>query len=272
MKILSFGEILYDVSGAQKTVGGAPFNFAVHASEEGAEVWLVSAVGNDDDGKKLREEITKRGVFDKFVCLTDKPSGKCLVTLNQEGVPSYNLLSEVAYDYIERPHLKDKFNAIAFGTLALRSTKNRDTLSNVLKENSFDEVYCDLNLREPFFTLETVQWCLKNATVLKISEQELEFVCKNFALSTPLSIMNKFSNIHLIILTEGEKGSTAFLKNGKTFYQPAVKTEVVSTVGAGDSFGGAFLVEYLRSKDIQEALKKGAKRSAFVCAHLSAIP
>ncbi len=272
MKILSFGEILFDFVNGQKTVGGAPFNFAVHAKAEGAEVWLVSAVGKDDDGEQLRTKIINQGVSDEFVCTLPKPSGRCIVTLDKDGVPSYNLLSGVAYDFIEYPDLKDKFNAVAFGTLALRSSKNKATLERLLGENRFDEIYCDLNLREPFFTLETVEFCLKNATVLKISKQELDFVCEKFTLSTPSLIIEKFNNIRLVIVTDGERGATAFTKEGEVFYQPAVKTKVVSTVGAGDSFGGAFLVEYLRSKDIEEALKKGAQRSAFVCAYLSAIP
>ena len=48
--------------------------------------------------------------------------------------------------------------------------------------------------------------------------------------------------------------------------------DVVSTVGAGDSFGAAFLVSYLRSGDIDAALQKAVEVSAFVVAHKEAVP
>ena len=50
MRILSFGEILWDVFPTEKKIGGAPFNFAAHAARLGAESYMVSAVGSDENG------------------------------------------------------------------------------------------------------------------------------------------------------------------------------------------------------------------------------
>ena len=75
------------------------------------------------------------------------------------------------------------------------------------------------------------------------------------------------------MLTLGENGSIAFEKSTEdcTFF-PALKVQVVSTVGAGDSFGAAFLNAYLGVENLKTCLEKGAKRSAFVVAHQEAVP
>ena len=56
------------------------------------------------------------------------------------------------------------------------------------------------------------------------------------------------------------------------YYCPSESVPVVSTVGAGDSFGATFLTQYVKTKDIPYSLKLSAKISAFVVAHKEAIP
>ena len=57
MKVLSFGEVLWDVYTDGAVLGGAPLNFAAHTSIQGAESYLISAVGNDELGRKTLEEV-----------------------------------------------------------------------------------------------------------------------------------------------------------------------------------------------------------------------
>ena len=57
MKIISFGEIIWDVYPDQSVLGGAPLNFASHAHELGAEVAFLSAIGNDELGKLAINQI-----------------------------------------------------------------------------------------------------------------------------------------------------------------------------------------------------------------------
>ena len=58
MKILSFGEIIWDVYENEKFIGGAPLNLAAHCSKQGANSFMLSSVGNDDLGKEA-ERILK---------------------------------------------------------------------------------------------------------------------------------------------------------------------------------------------------------------------
>ena len=62
MKILSFGEIIWDVYPDKRHIGGAPLNLAAHAKKQGAEAYLMSAVGDDELGKKALSALDGFGV------------------------------------------------------------------------------------------------------------------------------------------------------------------------------------------------------------------
>ncbi len=276
MKILSFGEIIWDVYENEKFIGGAPLNLAAHCSKQGANSFMLSSVGNDDLGKDALIEVKNFNVKTDFVSVNnEKETGKCIVTLNKNGVPSYNVLTDVAYDYIKTPdNIKDyQFDVFCFGTLALRSSENLETVKSILKKSNIKKVYCDINIRPPFFSDETIIFALENTNILKISDEELHYiaeVCKCKELS---DISQKYDNLEFILLTQGEKGATVYdCKNKKAYSQTAPKVKVASSVGAGDSFGATFLCEYFKTNDISRSLKKAIKISAFVVSKKEAIP
>lgn len=283
MRILSFGEIIWDVYPDQSCIGGAPLNFAAHTVKSGAEAYLLSAVGEDALGREAMERLARFGVRSDFVStVKGKPTGQCLVTLNAARVPTYEILRDVAYDYVPLPDavLSKSFDALCFGTLALREARNRAMLKRLLDAGICKTVYCDLNLRTPFYGAETVKLCLSSAHILKLSETELEYVSAQVLRQVFTSyeeslraLAARYSNLQLILLTCGEDGAYAYSrKTEQLYYEPAQKVEVVSTVGAGDSFGAAFLVDYLRGESLPACLKGAAERSAYVVAHAEAIP
>ena len=121
MRIVSFGELLWDVYPDAAHIGGAPFNFAAHSARLGARSYLLSALGKDEWGTRARAELDRLGVFADYVTAHgDKETGRCLVSLDERSVPSYTLLRDVAYDYIPTDDLPDDFDVLYFGTLALR--------------------------------------------------------------------------------------------------------------------------------------------------------
>ena len=88
MKILSFGEIIWDVYENEKFIGGAPLNLAAHCSKQGADAFMLSSVGNDDLGKCALNEVKNFNVKTDFVydetiyicCATDGKNGGILLT------------------------------------------------------------------------------------------------------------------------------------------------------------------------------------------------
>lgn len=281
MKLLSFGEILWDVYPDEKYIGGAPLNFAAHFAKQGGESYMLSSVGDDELGKSALELLKKWDIKTDYVSVSKlNETGKCIVTLDSKGIPNYNLLDDVAYDYIKTPDLSDKsFDAFYFGTLALRHEFNRETVSEIIKNNSFKEIFVDVNIRKPFVSKEAVQLAFRNATIIKISEEELSVVTNLLFnaeydyIKASKEIAQKFNNIKLVIITLGEKGAFAYNCKKDTSYSCGVEeVKVVSTVGAGDSFSATFLNKYLRGFNIEECLKMASKISSFVVSKAEAIP
>lgn len=280
MKVLSFGEIIWDVYPDEKHLGGAPLNFAAHFAKQGGEAYVLSALGDDELGNEALNKLSLWKVNAEYVSvLSGKDTGKCLVTLDKQGVPTYNIVRDSAYDYINCSSVSDEFDALYFGTLALRNEYNRREISELIKSHSFKEIFVDVNLREPFISRESLMLCMENATVLKISNEELsavskilyntEYDYKNIA----TEISKTFQNIKFIIITLGEKGSYAYdVRNKTSFSCAAERVKVASTVGAGDSFSAVFLYKYMCGFDIDSCLKSASRISAYVVSKTEAVP
>lgn len=281
MKILAIGEIIFDVFGEDAVIGGAPLNFCAYCSSLRAEAALVSAVGCDAFGECALSELERFGIVTDYVSQNGFPTGRCLVTL-ENGIPSYDVLRPAAYDNIEADadSVKEyRADVFAFGTLIQREEKSAQAVRQILKECSFDEVFCDVNLRKGCYDVESCRLCLENATVLKVSDEE-EPLLREFGFyrhsdngeKLLADISAAFPNIKLILFTKGENGSVVYDARKNEYYRfSAVKTEVISTVGAGDSYSAAFLCEYFESGDIEAAGRKAAELSARVVASKEAI-
>ena len=280
MKVLSFGEIIWDVYPDEKHLGGAPLNFAAHFVKQGGKAYMLSSLGNDEFGKAALNKLSDWKVNAEYVSvLSGKDTGKCLVSLNEQGVPSYKIVEESAYDYIDCSNVPNGFDALYFGTLALRNEHTRQGLVGLIKSHSFKEIFADVNLRKPFISYESIMLCINNATILKISDEELPMFStmilgKKFSYKDVVGEISKvFKNIKLIIITLGEKGSFAYdCKNRKSFSCDAQKVKVASTVGAGDSFSAAFLYKYMSGFDVNECLKTASRISAYVVSKTEAVP
>ena len=281
MKMLSFGEILWDVYPDTRAIGGACLNLAAHAALMGNEVYLASAVGEDELGYEALEVTRGFNVKDSYIkALKDKETGAVLVSLNEKGIPTYEIKDNVAYDFIDVSEISEKsFDVLVFGTLALRRENNIKTLESLIKRVNFKEIYTDLNIRLPHSNEKNTKFCLSNATILKVSDEELGCVSE-WIFKTKLSeedfatrLSEKYENLKFIIITKGADGSAVYAKATKEFtYAASVPVSVVSTVGAGDSFGAAFLHKYFEENSISECLNFAAKVSAYVCSKKEAVP
>ena len=280
MKALAFGEVLWDVYPESQHIGGAPLNFAAHFRKCGGEAHIVTAVGYDNLGDETVKAIRKLGVGTKYLCRTDVETGKCLVSLNERGVPAYNLLDNVAYDYMEKLDLNDEnFELLYFGTLSLRHENNIAVLREIISSNSFREIILDVNIRAPYYSKDVINFAMENATIVKISEEELPTVMQligKIASSVEESaeiISANFERIKMIIVTMGGKGSLVYECNLRRFHKcNAEKVNVVSTVGAGDSFTAVFAAQYLKTGNIAKALESATKVSGYVVSCKEAIP
>src|SRR5580704_8821552 len=100
MKIVSVGEVLWDILPGAEHLGGAPFNFALHAHHLGHEVCFVSAVGNDPHGQRVLEKMNEAGLSTQFIRrIADHPTGTVSITLHDAEAPQYQIHRPAAYDF-----------------------------------------------------------------------------------------------------------------------------------------------------------------------------
>lgn len=286
-KILAIGEIIWDIFPDKQVIGGAPLNFAAHSALCGAESALLSAVGNDELGNKVLIALKKFGVHSQYVKKASQPTGQCLVTLDENAIPSYRVLRGVAYDNITVTDEDiinintEKFDALYFGTLIQREAISRASVKKIVENCSFTETICDVNLRPNCYDADSVSFCLKNATILKVSMEEEPILRSfggyaptgNYAKDIAKALCESFHNLKIVIITLGKDGSYAYdARNDKEYIQTSIGNKVVSTVGAGDSFAAAWLTSYLNGQTIGECMRKAAEISGFVVAHTEAVP
>ena len=281
MRVLSFGEVLWDIYPDKKYIGGAPLNFSAHLAKHGEEIYMLSCLGKDSLGEEALLYLKEFGILTDFLSWSSvKQTGQCLVTLDENAIPSYDLKRDVAYDYIDCKNVKGDFDVLYFGTLALRSNHNLESLRKLIKSKNFKEIFVDVNIRAPFYSYDSLNFCMNNATILKISVEELLTVAKLLSINAKNGykdfaeqIRERYSNINIIVVTLGADGAYCYdCKQDKAYSCESQKVEEASTVGAGDSFSAAFLYQYSRKKDIQFSLDYASKIAGYVVSKYEAVP
>lgn len=278
--VVGLGEALWDVLPEGKKLGGAPANFAFHAGQFGLNAIAVSAVGED----KLAEETIQQ-LEEKHLqyCIprVPYPTGTVQVTLDDEGVPTYDIKENVAWDNIpfndDVRHVAENTRAVCWGSLAQRNVVSRETIYKFLDATPKDcmKIF-DINLRQNFYTKEVICESMKRCNVLKINDEELIIIGRMFGYPG-LDIENKCwlilgkYDLDMLVLTCGVNGSYVFTPGSMSF-QPTPKVEVADTVGAGDSFTGTFCASILEGMPVAEAHKRAVHVSAYVCTQNGAMP
>ena len=231
---VGLGEILFDVFPTGSQLGGAPANFAYHAGQHGLLSVAVSAVGNDAFGEEALRQLDEKGLK-HIMPKVNFPTGTVQVELDSEGVPTYDIKTDVAWDNIpfttDVKEIAAYTGAVCWGSLAQRNEVSRNTIYQFLDHTPEDclKIF-DINLRQNFYTKEIICESLKRCN-----------------------------------------GSYVFAPGSKSF-QETPKVEVADTVGAGDSFTGTFCACILKGMTIAEAHKRAVEVSAYVCTQHGAMP
>ena len=278
--VVGLGEALWDVLPEGKKLGGAPANFAFHAGQFGLNSIAVSALGEDKLAEKTIQQLEEK---DLQYCMprVPYPTGTVQVTLDNEGIPTYDIKENVAWDNIpfndDVKAIAENARAVCWGSLAQRNVVSRESIYKFLDATPKDcmKIF-DINLRQNFYTKEVICESMKRCNILKINDEELVLIGRMFGYPG-LDIENKCwlilgkYNLDMLVLTCGTNGSYVFTP-GSMSYQPTPKVEVADTVGAGDSFTGTFCASILAGKPVTEAHKLAVSVSAYVCTQNGAMP
>lgn len=278
-QVVGIGEALWDMLPEGRKIGGAPANFAYHMSQFGFEATAVSAVGRDPLGDGIVAEFDARGLHHDLARV-EYPTGTVEVSLDAQGIPCYDIRTEVAWDHIPftagLQRLAARTRCICFGSLAQRNPDSRRTIQRFLDampETSL-RVF-DINLRQQFYGREVVEESLGRCNILKINDEEIVILSRMFGLPTDMTeaglALKRQYALQEVILTCGTRGSYVFHDRGISFlHTPQV--EVADTVGAGDSFTAGFCASLLRGCPIPEAHARAVAVSAYVCSQHGAMP
>lgn len=252
MKIVSIGEVLWDVIGDNEHLGGATFNFSVHASRLGHEVYFVSAVGRDERGDRVLERMAQMGLSTRFVRrVEDHPTGIASVTLDATGQPSFVIHRPVAYDFprLTEADLDEILSPapdwIYYGTLQQLSSTAREVTNRLLAAKCGARHFYDINLRPACYSAELVRDLMARATVVKLNDEEVPVVDSMCGHSHPdLETFCRDYSARMeweaVCVTRGAAGC-ALLMGDEFLEVPGYGVAVVDTVGAGDAFAAAFL-------------------------------
>lgn len=279
--IIGLGEALWDMLPEGKKLGGAPANFAYHAGQFGLDTLAISALGEDKLADETIEALEQNGL--KYLMpRVPYATGTVQVTLTGEGIPTYEIKENVAWDNIpfndEIKAAAKNCRAVCFGSLAQRNIVSRQTIQQFLDATPEDCIkICDINLRQQFFSKEILEESFKRCNILKINDEELVVVTRMFGYqdlddAKICEKMVKEYNLQMLVLTCGTNGSHVFTADGKHSFQPTPKVEVADTVGAGDSFTGSFCAAILNGKPVEEAHRIAVEVSAYVCTQNGAMP
>ncbi len=252
LRLLTIGEILWDVFPNAEHLGGAPFNFSAHAARLGHEVRFVSAVGDDDRGRRALAEARDLGLDTRLIdTVAGAPTGYVTVTVDGAGQPSYVIHRPAAYDLADLTATAlDELAAwrpdwLAFGTLHQMDPGARALTRRLAEACPAARRFYDVNLRRDSFTPALVAALLAEAHVVKLNDEEVVELGRMLALpaASPLEFCRSNAERFgwdAVCVTRGAAGSTV-LAGDRTAEVPGVAVTVVDTVGAGDAFAAAFL-------------------------------
>lgn len=281
LKVVAIGEVLWDVIGEERHLGGAPFNFCYQSRAFGADAGMITRVGSDDLGEEILQRIADAGMPRALVQLDpEHPTGVVEVTVDKKGVPSYDIREDVAWDFIELPsHAREAIEAAdiaCFGTLAQRNAISRQSIQEALaaaKPNCL-RVY-DINLRQAYYSDEVIRESFALTDLLKMNEDELHVLQHMFGLphdenESVAQLVARF-DIATVVVTRGERGATAW-SAGEMVTVPGVKVKVKDTVGSGDAFTAVFATQLAAGAALRDALEMANLAGAYVASQNGATP
>jgi len=281
-KIVGLGEILWDMLPKGKQLGGAPSNFAYVSTLLGNEGIVASRIGNDVLGHDAVQQLAKLGVGTAHIQVDPvHATGTVEVEVDHDGQPKFEIAEGVAWDFLEWTpawqHLAAESDAICFGSLAQRAATSRATIRQFLGAGEKGAVRIfDVNLRQEFYSRETLAESMKLADIVKLNHEELPRIMPMFGLrhGDEISSARSLSELHglkLICVTRGCRGS--LLLDDRTLDEhPGYRIQIGDAIGAGDAFTAALVYEYLQGAPLTRMNETANRVGAWVASRVGAMP
>ena len=273
--VVALGELLIDFA-AKSTdkkgyptmvanPGGAPGNFLAALNAYGRKTAFLGKVGNDAFGHLLLGTLEEAGIETKGIMVDGSVfTTLAFVTFDENGDRSFSFArkpgadTQLTWEEIDKS-LIDDARVFHFGTLSLTDEPVRTATQKAVayaKERG-KLITCDPNLRKPLWPSEDAArnqmlWSLRQADVVKISDNEVEFLWNCTPEEGADKLLKEFG-VSLAMVTLGPDGCLLKTKNA-SFLASCPKVHPIDTTGAGDIFGGSALSRLLELEKSIDAL------------------
>ena len=245
--------------------GGAPGNFLAALNAYGKKTAFLGKVGNDTFGHLLLKTLNGAGIGTKGIVVDDSVfTTLAFVTFDESGDRSFSFArkpgadTQLSWEEIDKT-LIDEAKVFHFGTLSLTDEPVRTATQKAVAyaKQQGKLITCDPNLRMPLWRdLEEAKvqmlWSLQQADVVKISDNEVEFLWNCTPEEGADKLLNEFG-VSLAMVTLGPDGCLLKTKNA-AFRAACPKVQPVDTTGAGDIFGGSAVARLLELEKSMEDL------------------
>lgn len=282
--VTALGELLIDFTENGKSSqgnplfeanpGGAPCNVLAMLSKLGHKTAFIGKVGKDFFGKQLKDAITEVGIDASFLLMDEQVhTTLALVHTYPDGDRDFSFYRNPGADMMltegEVPEgvIRDS-KIFHFGTLSMTHEGVREATKKAIHiaEESGAVISFDPNLRPPLWNSledakEQVLYGLEHCQILKISDNEIQWLTGQEDYSAGVEWINSRYHIPLVLVSMGKQGSRAYYKGNIVEAKPFLRDNTIETTGAGDTFCGCVLhyiaehgLEELSTEDLREML------------------
>ncbi len=262
--VVALGELLIDFTengeSAQGNLlleanpGGAPCNVLAMLNKLGKKTAFIGKVGQDSFGRMLAKAVKDSGTDIKNLVIDEKvPTTLAFVHTRPDGDRDFSFYRNPGADMmLKKEEVMEEVirdgKIFHFGTLSSTHAGVREATRyaiQVAKDNGL-LISFDPNLREPLWpSLEEarreIEYGLSKCDILKISDNELEFMTGTTDYTKGVEILRKSYEIPIIFVTLGKEGSRAYYQDMIVEAKPFIQENTIETTGAGDTFEGCAL-------------------------------
>lgn len=282
MRVASIGEILWDVIGENEFLGGAPFNLCVHLTRLGHNALFISALGNDERGRRALARAAELGMDTRFVRqASEAPTGISRVVLDAEGRAEHEIVRPAAYDFpfLSERQLDELAAAqpawICYGTLTQTAPGPRALANRLFQSNAAAKRFYDINLRPNCWTVELVSDLLAHADAVKLNEEEAAMLADTFNLPREFrqfcAAAARQFHLEIVCITRGPHGCVLY-QDGACVESPGFPVSVADTVGSGDAFSAALLHGFHQGWNLSGIAEFANRVGALVASRPGATP
>lgn len=287
MDVVALGELLIDFTCQSVDAdgyptmaahpGGAPSNFLAALAKLGAKTALLGKVGVDAFGKMLISTLDRCGIETRGVIAScEEFTTLAFVTLDEQGDREFSFArkpgadSRLSFEELDLS-LIDQAKVFHFGTLSLTDEPARTATQRAVAhaKDQGKLITYDPNLRKPLWrdlqeARKQLLWGLEQADVVKISDEEVEFLFDLSPAEGAERILQDYG-VKLVFVTCGAAGCVFRNRQANGTVPGLTGLQVVDTTGAGDIFGGSAVWALLQIRKTPEELKELREITVFAC-------